>query len=218
VDSLEISPVAPAVRPHIAGRGRPLADPGCAGCPHLGTLWALRRSGIEPRGAMGCERAGPPESGPGRFAALSGARALRSAGADALLARASEAGGRFVLLADRAEAAGAAGAAEALAAAGAKVRAFDPARLDEAREAVAWAVSAGPGTALVALAPCVRGAPHAAPLAIVPSRCNRCGACIGLGCPAISDPGEEALAIDPEVCTGCGACAPLCRSRAIVAP
>jgi TPP-dependent indolepyruvate ferredoxin oxidoreductase alpha subunit len=167
---------------------------------------------------MGCERAEPPAGGAGRFAALSGARDLRSEGADALLARTGTAGGRFVLVADRAGAAGAASAAAALAAAGARVRTFDPARLDEARDAVAWAASAGPGAALVALAPCVRGAPRSPPLAIAPSRCNRCGACLGLGCPAISDPGEDALAIDPVVCTGCGACAPLCRSRAIVAP
>jgi Pyruvate/2-oxoacid:ferredoxin oxidoreductase delta subunit len=208
---------APSVRPRIAGRGRPLEDPGCAGCAHLGTLWALRRAGIEPRGAMGCEPAGPPAPASGRFAALAGARDLRASGAGALLARTGEARGGFVLLADRAGARGTDGAATALAAAGARVRAFDPARLDEARDAVAWAAAAGPGAALVALAPCARGAPRAAPLAIAPSRCNRCGACLGLGCPAISDPGEEALAIDPDVCTGCGACAPLCRSRAIAA-
>jgi TPP-dependent indolepyruvate ferredoxin oxidoreductase alpha subunit len=209
---------APAVRPRIAAHGRPVADPGCAGCAHLGTLWALRRAGIEARGALGCEPAGLSAAGPGRFAALAGARDLRSAGAESLLARTGESGGRFVLLADRAGARGAAGAAAALAAAGARVRAFDPSRLDEARAAVAWAAGAGPGAALVALAPCVRGAPRSAPLSIAPSRCNRCGACIALGCPAISDPGEDALAIDPDVCTGCGACAPLCRSRAISAP
>lgn len=215
-----VPPVAAgaAVRPRISGRGRPLEDPGCAGCAHLGTLWALRRAGIEAHGAMGCEPCAAPPADSGRFATVASARDLRSAGAASLLAREGEAGGRFVLLADRAGARGAEGAADALARAGARVRAFDPSRLEEARAAVAWAEAAGPGAALVALAPCVRGAARSAPLAIAPSRCNRCGACISLGCPAISDPGEDALAIDPGVCTGCGACAPLCRSRAIVLP
>jgi TPP-dependent indolepyruvate ferredoxin oxidoreductase alpha subunit len=146
---------------------------------------------------------------------LAGAAALRGEGAARLVADAAAAGARFVLVADRAAAREAGGAPAALAAAGAPVRAFDPADLAGAREAVAWAAAAGPGAALVALAPCVRGAGRSAPLAIAPSRCNRCGACLGLGCPAISDPGEDALAIDAAVCTGCGACAPLCRARAI---
>jgi hypothetical protein len=205
----------PAIRPRPAARGRPLEDAGCAGCAHLGTLWALRRAGIEPVGAMGCE--GAPSGGvaPGRFAAVAGARALLREGAPSLLGRAAEKGARFVVVADRPGAPGASSAAAALQAAGAHVRTLDPARLEDARDAVAWAISAGPGAALVALTPCVRGAERAAPLSILPSRCNRCGACLGLGCVAISDPGGESLAIDASACTGCGACAPLCRSRAI---
>lgn len=63
---------------------------------------------------------------------------------------------------------------------------------------------------------CARNVTRAAPpLAIAPSRCNRCGACLGLGCPAISDVGGEALVIDPALCAGGRICAPLCRARAI---
>lgn len=62
---------------------------------------------------------------------------------------------------------------------------------------------------------CAAGADRAPPLAIAPSRCNRCGACLRLGCGAISDVGGEALVIDPEACAGGGLCAPLCRARAI---
>ena len=51
--------------------------------------------------------------------------------------------------------------------------------------------------------------------AIATSRCNRCGACLRLGCPAISDVGGVALVVDAGACTGCGACAPVCRARAI---
>jgi hypothetical protein len=206
----------PAIRARLAASGRPLEDPACAGCAHLGTLWALRRAGVEPRGSLGCDPGREPGArGPGRWAALAGAAALASRGPAALLAGARDAGARFLVVADRAGAPGARDAAAAIAAAGAPVRTFDPARLDDAAAAVGWAAAAGPGAALVALAPCARGSRRSGPLAVAPARCNRCGACLRLGCPALSDPGEDALAIDPSVCTGCGACAPLCRARAI---
>jgi indolepyruvate ferredoxin oxidoreductase alpha subunit len=54
-----------------------------------------------------------------------------------------------------------------------------------------------------------------APLLIAESRCNRCRACLALGCPSISYLGGEAMEIDGASCTGCGLCAPLCRARAI---
>jgi TPP-dependent indolepyruvate ferredoxin oxidoreductase alpha subunit len=66
-----------------------------------------------------------------------------------------------------------------------------------------------------ALPACAAGAAGMAPLAIAPSRCNRCGACLRLGCGAISDVGGEALVIDASACAGGGLCAPLCRARAI---
>jgi NAD-dependent dihydropyrimidine dehydrogenase PreA subunit len=62
---------------------------------------------------------------------------------------------------------------------------------------------------------CAAGADGLPALAIAPSRCNRCGACLRLGCGAISDVGGEALVIDPVACAGGGVCAPLCRARAI---
>ncbi len=58
-------------------------------------------------------------------------------------------------------------------------------------------------------------APRLAPLAIEERRCNRCGSCLKLSCPAIEDLGGEALVIDQAVCTACGLCVPLCRARAI---
>ena len=70
-----------------------------------------------------------------------------------------------------------------------------------------------PPAALPACAAAAAGA--APPLAIAPSRCNRCGACLRLGCGAISDAGGEALVIDPALCAGGGLCAPACRAAAI---
>jgi indolepyruvate ferredoxin oxidoreductase, alpha subunit len=63
--------------------------------------------------------------------------------------------------------------------------------------------------------PCVQSAPQPAPLAIAEARCNRCGSCLKLGCPAITYAGGEAMVIEAATCTGCGICLPLCRARAI---
>jgi Fe-S-cluster-containing hydrogenase component 2 len=51
--------------------------------------------------------------------------------------------------------------------------------------------------------------------AVEARRCNRCGTCLRLGCPAISE-GEEAMGIDPSSCAGCGLCRQVCRAGAIV--
>jgi indolepyruvate ferredoxin oxidoreductase alpha subunit len=45
-------------------------------------------------------------------------------------------------------------------------------------------------------------------------RCNRCGACLRLGCPALSDD-LESVVVSASACAGCGLCAQVCRPRAI---
>ena len=206
---------APLARP--PARERPAADPGCAGCPQLGTFRALRRAGVEVQGGLGCDRAAGRDlsPSPGRWAAVAGAAELSRRGALALVAEASRAGARLLVLADRSPADGGARLEALLAASGLRVERLDPSDLWATEDAVRRAADRGTATALLALSRCARGARHAPAFAIDPSRCNRCGACIGLACPAISDPGGEALAIDPAVCTGCGLCAALCRPRAI---
>ncbi|HUL57903.1 MAG TPA: 4Fe-4S binding protein [Anaeromyxobacteraceae bacterium] len=202
------------IRPRATGGHRPEVDPACAGCPQLGLLRALRRAGLDAAGALGCE---PPTGGAIASGAvlLAGAREVL-AGAPALLARARTSGAALVV-ADRTAAPRSAARLEALlASAGALVHRVDPADLAAVEGAVERAVD--PRTVLLALAPCHLRARRAAAFAIAPSRCNRCGACLSLGCPAIADPGGEALAIDPGSCSGCGLCAPLCRSRAIALP
>jgi indolepyruvate ferredoxin oxidoreductase alpha subunit len=68
---------------------------------------------------------------------------------------------------------------------------------------------------LIARSPCAhQRQDFRPPQAVDPARCNRCGACLRLGCPAASD-GPEAVVIDPAACAGCGLCAQVCRSRAI---
>ena len=205
-------PCAP--RPRAAAVGRPAADPACAGCAQLGTLRALRRAGLAVQGGLGCEpaTAGEIVPVPGRWAAVTGAARLLARGAGAL--RAETEGARLLVIADRLPADRAGPIERALARAGARVWRIDPADLAGAERAAARAAETD-GAALVALAPCTRGEPRGLPLAVDPARCNRCGACLGLACPAVSDPGGEAMAIDAATCSGCGLCAALCRGRAI---
>lgn len=201
-------------RARAAAPGRPAADPRCAGCAQLGTFRALRRAGLDVQGGLGCDpaSAAPFVHASGRWAAVTGIGRVLEAGARAVFAQARGAGARLVVVADREPPGGAAPLESLLARAGARLLRVDPADLAGAEAAVR---SSEPDAVLLALSPCPRGAPRAAPLEVVPSRCNRCGACLALACAALSDPGGESMAVDAGTCTGCRLCAPLCRSRAL---
>jgi TPP-dependent indolepyruvate ferredoxin oxidoreductase alpha subunit len=146
---------------------------------------------------------------------MTGVSRLLREGAGAWLARWREAGARLAIVADRVAPVRSLRIEEALAGAGAPVRWLD---LDDAAAAEARVREAldEPGAVLVALARCVRGGPRASSYAVDAARCNRCGGCLSLACPALSDGGESAV-VDPVDCTGCGRCAPLCRSGALAA-
>ena len=67
---------------------------------------------------------------------------------------------------------------------------------------------------IVALAPCallVRE--KAGEVAVDDERCNLCGLCLDVGCPALA-PGEDAVAVT-DACTGCGLCIEVCRRGAL---
>ncbi len=199
-----------------AAAGRPAADPACSGCPQLVTLRALRRAGVEVAGALGCEAGAdvPFPVGPGRRAAMAGLARLRRDGDHGLLAAARASGAALVVVADRVPSLRGADVEAGLAGVASRVARIDPADPRGAEDRVREAIEA-PGTVLLSLFPCVHGRTPSAPLAVDPSLCNRCGACLTLACPALSDPGGESVAVDPAVCTGCGLCAALCRSRAL---
>lgn len=169
---------------------RPELEAPCAGCPQLGLLRALRRAGVVAAGRLSCEP-----------------------GEGLVLAEVVRGEARLLVLAGPDEP-----ALTTLPGWPAGIRRVErvaPDALPEVEEALRRAL-ASPGTSvLVAVAPCVLGAARAAPLAIHEARCNRCGGCLGLGCPAIEDQGGEAMVIDPAVCTGCGRCASICRGHAI---
>ncbi len=68
---------------------------------------------------------------------------------------------------------------------------------------------------VVALAPCVlMTRERAGTVTVDDERCNLCGLCLDIGCPALA-PGEVAMTLT-EACTGCGLCVEVCRRGALV--
>ncbi len=68
---------------------------------------------------------------------------------------------------------------------------------------------------VVAFAPCVLMTRQTPGEIVVDSdRCNLCGLCLDLGCPALA-PGEDAMIVTGQ-CSGCGLCIEVCRRGAVV--
>ena len=55
------------------------------------------------------------------------------------------------------------------------------------------------------------------PLAVDPEKCNGCGTCVSLGCPALSFSDDKAH-VAATICVGCGMCADVCPRSAIAVP
>jgi NAD-dependent dihydropyrimidine dehydrogenase PreA subunit len=211
-----VSATGPTPRARAAATGRPTADPACAGCAQLGLLRALRRAGLAVQGGLGCE---PPAAGPAHapHVRVTGAREVLAAGPGGGPAAGARDGAVLAVVADRLSHGRLASVERWLARDGVPTVRLDPADL-AATEAAVRRARREPGAVLLSFAPCVRARPRAAPLEVDPARCNRCGACLSLACPALHDPGGEGVAVDPSICTGCGLCLPLCRSGALAAP
>lgn len=102
-----------------------------------------------------------------------------------------------------------------------QVEIFDPADLAATTNALKAALDAGEPAVLIARRPCVLIDPHREPAyRVAVSRCIQCGACLRLGCPAISatvnEAGKRRPVIDATLCTGCRLCAQVCPKAAIV--
>jgi len=206
----------PLVRIRAVAAGRPATDEACAGCAQLGTLRALRRVSVGIQGGIGCALDAGREfvAAPGPWAAVTGVARLLREGAPALLDETARAGARLLVIADRVAPVRSTYLEESLARTGRPVVRLDLDDLAQTEARVRQALEV-PGTVLLALSPCVRGAPREAPLVVEARLCNRCGACLSLACPAISDDGEDAMRVEAGICSGCRRCAPLCRSRAL---
>jgi indolepyruvate ferredoxin oxidoreductase alpha subunit len=93
----------------------------------------------------------------------------------------------------------------------ATVDATDHEALDAAIKAEAKAAGLG---VIVAFAPCVLTTREKPGEVVVDDeRCNLCGVCVDLGCPALA-PGELSMSL-LETCTGCGLCVEVCRRGAL---
>ena len=66
---------------------------------------------------------------------------------------------------------------------------------------------------IVAFAPCALMAPGEQQLTVDEERCNLCGLCLDIGCPALA-PGETAVEVS-AACHGCGVCAAVCKRGAL---
>jgi len=92
----------------------------------------------------------------------------------------------------------------------------NPNRLERVEEAIRDAIASEGPSVVVAKAPCVLlKKPTGKPLAVEVARCNACGACIRIACPAISIGDEARAVIDPALCIGCSQCVQVCPENAI---
>jgi indolepyruvate ferredoxin oxidoreductase alpha subunit len=91
------------------------------------------------------------------------------------------------------------------------VDAFDEAAV---KKAIRSALASNEVSVLVALAPCILmdRSPHDQ-VVVDDDRCNLCGLCIELGCPALVA-GPESIEITSD-CTGCGVCLAVCARGAV---
>lgn len=96
------------------------------------------------------------------------------------------------------------------------VNAFD---LREVERALREAVKRDTASALVVRGECAL-LPEArkkyVPLRVNEERCNGCGLCFRVGCPAIVKQADGKAFIDPLLCTGCEVCAQVCARKAIL--
>ncbi len=95
------------------------------------------------------------------------------------------------------------------------VTVVDPNDLAATEAAVRAGLEAGEPAVVVTRRPCALRVPREPALVIDPARCNGCGLCLRIGCPAVYRVSETEARIDPLLCTGCTVCQQVCARKAI---
>ena len=72
-------------------------------------------------------------------------------------------------------------------------------------------------TVVIAKAPCalLKGQKFPYKCVAVSDKCKKCGACLRIGCPAITKLADGTVKIDETMCNGCGLCKSYCKFGAI---
>lgn len=97
------------------------------------------------------------------------------------------------------------------------VQTVNPNLFKPTEKALQRAVEADGLSVVIARAPCaLLLREHPDPFSVDEEACTACGACVRLGCPAISRDAESRAQIDIELCVGCRQCVQVCRYKAIV--
>lgn len=95
-----------------------------------------------------------------------------------------------------------------------EVSSFDVQRLEEVLKE---SVNGDTLTVIIAKSPCVllKGQSFPNKCAVDADTCRKCGACMKIGCPAMTRGEDGKVKIDPTMCNGCGLCKNYCKFSAI---
>lgn len=95
-----------------------------------------------------------------------------------------------------------------------EINSFDVAQLEKV---VKESVSSDTLTVIIAKSPCVliKGQKFTNKCRVDSDKCRKCGACMKIGCPAMSRGDDGKIKIDSTLCNGCGLCKNYCKFNAI---
>ncbi len=98
-----------------------------------------------------------------------------------------------------------------------RVRIVDPNEIEEVKKIVKEELEAEEPSVIITKRPCalLKYVKFGNKLKIKHDDCKKCGACLKIGCPAISKDFDNTSVIDSHVCVGCGLCLKVCRFSAI---